>query len=186
MALFIQSKRRKLSNIESEYDSPQIIDVTSKAPEPWVRFSPFYPVGDIPVPFSDGHTSQSVEGIWQGLKVFEEKDVDEAAFYITSMKGIKRTVRKNGRCLGHRQGIGGEQLLGYVEARKRIYLPSYRVVLERNQALVSQLDQMQREGHVVLLDYETNGDIENTRKPLSHAWLMRYWICGVYDELCQA
>ena len=31
--------------------------------------SPFYPHGGIPIPFSGSVTSQSVEGIWQGLKV---------------------------------------------------------------------------------------------------------------------
>lgn len=48
-----------------------MLDVTSKGPEPWQRFSPFYAHGGIPVPFSVGLAGVSIEGIWQGLKVFE-------------------------------------------------------------------------------------------------------------------
>jgi hypothetical protein len=53
-----------------------LIDVTSRGPQPWVRFSPFYPHGDLLVPFSPGQAGASVEGIWQGLKVFARQDVD--------------------------------------------------------------------------------------------------------------
>ena len=71
-------------------DGEQIIDVTSKGPDPWVRFSPFYPHGGIPVPFSPGEVAASVEGIWQGLKVFENADVDPTSLANTKMKGIQR------------------------------------------------------------------------------------------------
>ena len=67
----------------------------------------------------------SVEGVWQGLKVFESADVDRRKFEVTSMKGLKRTVRRFGQCLGHRWGAGDWTLLGYREARYRIYLPTY-------------------------------------------------------------
>ncbi|MDB0601986.1 hypothetical protein PL373_12645 [Tenacibaculum maritimum] len=42
-----------------------------------------------------------VEGVWQGLKVFESSDIDVKKFEIDSMKNIKRTVRKNAKVLGH-------------------------------------------------------------------------------------
>jgi hypothetical protein len=53
----------------------------------------------------------SVEGIWQGLKVFEKADVDPATLQIATMKGIKRTVRTFGKVLGHRAGLAGDRLL---------------------------------------------------------------------------
>jgi hypothetical protein len=55
-----------------------------------VRFSPFYPHGGIPIPNSPGVFAQSVEGIWQGLKVFENEDVDPSRWQITDPRGIKR------------------------------------------------------------------------------------------------
>ena len=36
---------------------------------------------------------------------------------------VKRTTRKYCPCLGHRKGVHGEELLGYLTARKQIYLP---------------------------------------------------------------
>lgn len=53
MAIFIADRRSKVATLQREYDDPAIVDVTSKGPEPWVRFSLFYPHGGIPVPF--GH-----------------------------------------------------------------------------------------------------------------------------------
>lgn len=48
-----------------------IVDVTSKSPTHFVKFSPFYPIGPLNVPGTNGLTTVSVEGAWQGLKVFE-------------------------------------------------------------------------------------------------------------------
>lgn len=48
--IFVESKRKKIETIKRLYPKSQIIDVTSKADNPWVKFSPFYPIGEIPVP----------------------------------------------------------------------------------------------------------------------------------------
>lgn len=156
-----------------------IYDVTSRGAEPWLRFSPFYPHGGIPVPFSPGVVSMSVEGIWQGLKVFEQADVDVSRFTVTTMRGLKRSAAKYGRVLGHRAGVAGDHLLPYVEARHLLYLPSYRWTLEHNLAsLVEELRRAAERQTVVLLDYETNCDVEDTRRPLSHACLIARYIEG--------
>jgi len=169
----VQSKRRKIANILKDYPNAIIIDVTSKGTLPYLKFSPFYPIGGIPVPFSKGIFSASVEGIWQGLKVFEKEEVDVKKFQITAMKGLKRTVRKFGIPKGHRKGVNGQALLDYITARKEIYLPTYNWVLENKLTIeLNQLKALAKEKTVVLLDYETNGDIENPTKPLSHAQLI--------------
>ncbi|WP_374223344.1 hypothetical protein [Streptomyces sp. F63] len=59
-----------MASLTAAFPGAEVIDVTSRAPEPWVRLSPFYPHGGIPVPYCDDVTSESVEGIWQALKVF--------------------------------------------------------------------------------------------------------------------
>ena len=73
--IFIESKRKKLENILKKYPGAIIADVTSQAKDGLVRLSLFYPHGDIPVPFCKRYTAACVEGIWQGLKVFENEDV---------------------------------------------------------------------------------------------------------------
>jgi hypothetical protein len=161
----------------TQWPGATVIDVTSRGPQPWVRFSPFYPHGGIPVPFTPGVFSQSVEGVWQALKVFDGTDVDPSRLEITSMKHIKRTTRKYGPVLGHRAGLRGDDLLSYSVARREIYLPSYRWVLEnRVPELVAELGELARSAEVVLLDYTVNADIDDLAQPLSHAALVCRYI----------
>lgn len=168
MPIEVASKRRKVKRPDAV-----VIDVTSRGPEPWVRFSPFYPHGQIPVPLSEGVMSESVEGLWQALKVFESADVEPSKLSVTSMKGLKRTVRRFGPVRGHRAGLAGERLLDYRTARREIYLPAYRWVLEhRLRAEVTLLRELAESADVVLLDYTTNGDVEDLSTPLSHAALI--------------
>ena len=180
--IIIESKKKKLETLKDEYPDAMIIDVTSHAQDEFVKFSPFYPNGGIPVPFTDD-IAVSVEGIWQGLKVFEDADVDTSFFSKRDMKNLKRTVRKHGPCLGHRKGVHGEELLGYIEARKLIYLPCYKWVLENKlQKLVAAVRIISKNKPVVVLDYNTNPDVNNPKKPLSHASLIKAYIEGNYPE----
>jgi hypothetical protein len=182
MAIFVASRRRARGSVEAAYPGALILDVTSRSGPPWVGLSPFYPHGGIPVPFSPGVTAQSVEGIWQALKVFADHDVDPAKLEITSMRGLKRTVRKYGAVLGHRAGLTGVELLPYERARREIYLPAYRWVLDNPAAdLVDELRRLASEGDVVLLDYGTNDDVGDVSGPLSHAGLVRRHIEGQWQ-----
>jgi len=179
MPIQVAGRRRSAKTLSRESPRALIIDVTSRAPDPWVRLSPFYPHGGIPVPRSPCVTSQSVEGIWQALKVFESTGVDPSRLVNTRMTGIKRTVRKYGPVLGHRDGLHGERLLPYETARRLIYLPAYRWVLEHHAAdLIERLRALADEQDVVLLDHTTNGDVTDPSSPLSHAALVRLHVEG--------
>ena len=180
--IIIESKRKKPETILKEYPDAILADVTSGAKDGLVKLSPFYPHYDIPVPFSEGYTATCVEAIWQGLKVFESCDVDVQMFQNDTMKNIKRTVRRFGKPLGHRKGVNGKELLGYIEARKQIYIPTYRWVLENKVAhIIERLRAASNEGKtIVLLDYDTNADVENPKKPLSHASLIKAYAKGIY------
>ena len=134
--IIIESKRKKPETILKQYPDAILADVTSGAKDGLVKLSPFYPHGGIPVPFSDGYTATCVEAIWQGLKVFEGCDVDVQMFQNDTMRNIKRTVRRFGKPLGHRKGVHGTELLGYIEARKLIYIPTYKWVLENKVAFI--------------------------------------------------
>ena len=179
--IIIESKRKKAATILKNYPDAILADVTSGAKDGLVKLSPFYPHGGIPVPFSEGYTATCVEAIWQGLKVFEGADVDIQMFYNDTMKNIKRTVRRLGKPLGHRKGVNGTELLGYIEARKQIYIPAYRWVLENKVAsIIERLREASKTKTIVLLDYDTNSDVENVKKPLSHASLIKAYAEGIY------
>lgn len=184
--IIIESKRKKIENILKKYPDAVVADVTSQAKDGLVRLSPFYPHGDIPVPFSEGYTAACVEGVWQGLKVFEDEDIDISMFSNNTMKNIKRTVRKHGRVLGHRKGVLGTEILGYMEAKHQIYIPTYRWMLEHKAMdIIERLRKASETKTIVLLDYNTCCDVDDETKPLSHAYLVKAYAEGFYpfDDL---
>ena len=179
--IVIESKRKKQDTLLKKYPNAIIADVTSHAKDSLVKLSPFFPHGGIPVPFSDNMTAECVEAIWQGLKVFESADVDVSMFQNGTMKNIKRTVRKFGKPLGHRKGVNGMELLGYIEARKLIYIPTYEWVLENKvQNIIERLREASQTKDIVLLDYNTNCDVDDPKQPLSHAFLVKAYVEGIY------
>lgn len=183
--IYIANKRRTEEGIKNQYPNAIILDVTSKAG--WAQqLSPFYPHGGIPIPNSSGMTGMSVEGIWQGLKVFEMQGVSYSHFQNTSMKGLKRTVRTLGKPLGHSYGTNSEELLDYLEARIAIYLPTYKWVLENVPTVKDLVDRIRTKSlttDIVFLDYNTNEDYTNLRSPLSHAALIKLYIKGQYPNI---
>ena len=184
--IIIESKRKKIENILKKYPDAVVADVTSQAKDGLVRLSPFYPHGDIPVPFSEGYTAVCVEGVWQGLKVFEDEDIDISMFSNDTMKNIKRTVRKHGCVLGHRKGVYGTEILGYMEAKHQIYIPTYRWMLEHKAMdIIERLRKASETKTIVLLDYNTCCDVDDEAKPLSHAYLVKAYAEGLYpfDDL---
>ncbi len=183
MPFAIASRRLAAATLHARYGMVPLIDLTSRGPQPWRRFSPFYPHGNIPVPFMVEQRGASVEGIWQGLKVFAQADVDPTKLTITTMQGLKRSVRRFGSVLGHRTGLTGDRLLPYDEARRMIYLPTYRWVLDHYLAEeVAALRQLGEAGTVVLLDYETNSDFTDLTSPLSHAGLVKHYLDGTWPD----
>lgn len=184
--IIIASKRQKIESILKKHPNAIIADVTSQAKDGLVRLSPFYPHGGIPVPFSEGYTAMCVEGIWQGLKVFEDEDIDISVFSNDTMKGIKRTVRKHGQVLGHRKGVHGTEILEYVEAKHLIYIPTYRWMLEHKAMnIIERLRKASETKTIVLLDYNTSCNVDDETKPLSHAYLIKAYAEGLYpfDDL---
>ena len=179
-SIVVVSKRQKKELARWVAQGYVVADVTSKGPKEFQVLSPFYPVGGIPVAeggqpvLEPGVTSESVEGLWQGLKVFEKELVDPKKFHIRNMKKLKRGIsKKRGRVQGH-LGAGG-RLLPYVEARRRLYLPAYDRQLRSVEATAA-LERLRALPQLVLLDYGTNADVEDTRKPLSHAALVRRFL----------
>ncbi len=127
MTIIIANKKSKPDNLRKKFgDDIEIIDVTSKAVEPWVHFSPFWPHGNIPVPFSDGVVATCVEGVWQALKVFESQERRRVQVARHEYEGAKTNCRSLGNVRGHRKGLNGTELLAYRKARELIYLPIYK------------------------------------------------------------
>lgn len=183
--IYVASKRRSLERIQQDYPGSIIFDITSSAPFIQGRMlSPFYPHGNIPIPGdSRGMTASCVEAVWQGLKVFEDCGIDISLFKNTTMRNIKRTVRKNGKTLGHQFGVYSTTILNYVDAKRFIYIPTYKYVLDNVPAvhnLVVKLGERSKTQDIVLLDYNLNPNNIDISKPISHAELVKMYIEGHY------
>ena len=162
----VLSVRQKTEQTRYETEGYTVFNITSNGPPEFRVLSPFYPIGNIPVVdqgqavLEPGTTSASVEGLWQGLKVFEKEPIDRSKFENTSLQNLKRKVTdQRGRVQGH-QGAGGV-LLDYVAARKRLYLPAYELQL-RSAVAAPALQRLRTVPKLVLLDYTTNANVEDT------------------------
>ena len=182
--IYIASKKSKIDSIRVKYPNASIFDITSNSEYEILRvLSPFYPHGNIPVPGMPNVKAACVEAVWQGLKVFEGYGVDYATLHNDTMKNIKRTVRKYGKPLGHQYG---DRVLNYEDARWLIYLPTYFYVLENVPKVKHTLEKIRerlKERDVVFLDYNTNCNVADYSKPLSHAGLVKLYLEENYPML---
>ena len=148
-----------------------------KAGSPYVQLSPFFPVGGVPLPEGVAcgrKDSESVEGLWQGLKIIDGK-TDFGKFEITKMKNLKRSAR-NKTVGGHFVGEDKEPL-DYLAARREIYVPAYLLQLEKMRGVVETLRAEATQHKVALVDY-TDAEWDDLRKPLSHACVLRHVLLG--------
>jgi hypothetical protein len=156
-----------------------VYDVSSYADHPYCQLSPMYVHGGIPVPGSPGVVSDTVEGIWQGLKVIRGQT---APRYFRG-KGQKRGGKKPS---GH---LYAGQLLGLVEARFKIYRPAYEWVLANRvePALIEQFIERALEGRAQYFrDLGDNGDVNNTDESLAHASVLVQYLNRLCAERCRA
>ncbi len=136
---------------------------------PYNMLSPFF-VWDkvIPVPEMEDFKSRTVEGIWQGLKLVNDK-IDKSLFDAKKIK--KRRVEPYGSCKFLFKG----ERINYVEARKKIYKPSYEWMFHN--LLPRDLKEslyILAENNIQLyfFDVDDNSDIENTSSSFSHSSLL--------------
>lgn len=138
------------------------IDVSSRAQKPYSLFSPFSYSHNfhIPVPGTEGIYANSVESIWQGLKIINGV-VDFSLFK-------KRPEKRKGDVQGH---LFGSQSLGIVDARRNIYQPAYLFHFQhhipekiKEEVLLKAL----KEG-VAFYDVEENVKINNSNSRLAHS-----------------
>lgn len=138
-----------------------VIDVSSYADDPYCTLSPMWPHGGIPIPGLPKETSDSVEGIWQGLKIIEGQT---APRYFTG-QGRKR----GGTPRGHRYG---SKLLKLVEAREKIYRVAYEWMLTHraDQTLIEQFIERSFAGVKQFFhDVSDNGNVNNPDEGWAHA-----------------
>jgi hypothetical protein len=149
-----------------------VYDVSSYAEFPYCTLSPMWVHGGIPVPGMPGTASDTVEGIWQGLKVIR----GAVAPRYFSGPGKKR----GGKPSGHRHG---PSLLKIAAAREKIYRVAYEWVLANriDPALIDQFVAQAFSGVTQYFhDVSDNGDINNPNEGWAHAAVLVQYL----NRLC--
>jgi len=164
-------------NSRFEWATPEVgrarngIDVSSKGHSTYKIFSPFSHSSSysIPVPGKESVRADSVEGIWQGLKIIDGV-TDESLFH-------GRPKKRKGIPSGHRyEGFtwDNKPTLDYKSARKQIYVPAYVYHAVNNcvDSVKEDLEHRLQSGNVVIYDVDSNGSINDLSQPYSHASLL--------------
>lgn len=186
--IFVANRKRKKEGLIEEFGNAFFLDVTYSSDDEVLRtLSPMYPHGNVPVPFSSRKlVAKSLEGIWQGLKVFSNEGADFSWFCKFGDKGIKRVenLHGRGRILGHQQGIYEDRpLLNIIEARSYIYAPVYKWILKNNcKKAIDYIKQCLEKNDVVLLEAGNQADIRDVYTPLVHSELVRLFIEDLYPK----
>src|SRR5262245_10732728 len=139
----------------------RIYDVSSYADPPYCQLSPVWAHGGIPIPGMPGKSSDSVEGIWQGLKVIRGK----IAPHLFRGRGQKRGGKPSGHLYGDRE-------LGIVEARLKIYrvADEWRLGNRIDPALIGGFVEAACAGvEQHFHDLGDNGDVNNPDEAWAHA-----------------
>lgn len=175
------------------------LSVSSRAPvlnpDGWRDLWPLSPFSVIPeglpVPGLPGVMSKTVENAWQFLKVWPGEDQwleDEARAAFQSDCAIRYPRGHRVRAVAHYWHETGE-MLDYVTARMKIYLPLYLQLLELPDRLrlIERLRQEAQQRTVCIWDFDSYDAerfgienefdvIFNTERPFAHAFILAFVI----------
>jgi len=158
----------------------EMIDMRVDAPVPWCRFHLAYQHGHIPIPQMPGHSSESVQGIVEGLALVARSGQPgkiNPGYFMGP--GRPRRIQKGQWCVGYRVGT---RAVSIGEARQNLLMPAYLWVLHnRLKAFVKRLDQMGRDKDLHLYDGASNIDIHDP-KPFSGAAVVVSLINGTLRQ----
>ncbi|WP_156446192.1 DUF6939 family protein [Burkholderia stagnalis] len=168
-----------------------MVDSFNGAPanmRPYRFFNPFlcWPEPAIPVPGQPGRLARSVESIWQGLKLVDNRtDFDQ----LTSVPRKRPTDAERRVLAGYRYRDScfayGDRQLDLLDARFLIYLPSYLFVLDKlapEPLLQALRDHVDHVGPVLFYDWDANQDITDTSASFSHSAILASWFNGSLEE----
>lgn len=135
------------------------------------KMDPGFPLGRIEVPgWKTWKTSLSVMGMWEGLKVFAKKDVDESYFSDEKKLGKSRGCKSYGKLLGVKIG---DEVMDVDAAVKEVFVKVFKeTVADRMGPVLETLREEAGKRPVVLLDYAEGKE----KYPVSHVELLKEMI----------
>jgi hypothetical protein len=175
-----------LSMLEEAPKGALTINATSRSSTQWsTGLSPFF-LG--PVPLYGGQIAQNVENGWQYTKVYKEH-IDQNLNPTPQYFEWAREGWANHRAVRYPMGKGARPeysywdglKLGYIEARKKIYIPLYAYAVAKSQAY-QKLKEIYAKQDVYLRDFDGYNHrklnmsyeevINNPKRKMGHAFVL--------------
>lgn len=149
---------------------------------------PTFPHGKIPIPGADATAEHrhaaSVEGLYEGMKVFSNATISYASMENTDMRNIKRyQSASKGQFQGYKEALNSNVLLNELQARQKLYLPAYKFVLDgaAHSYLEPLMDALAQGKKVVLVDSKKQQHkISDEQHPISYALLIALYLKNEY------
>lgn len=184
---------------KDKYDLKKSINTTSSSKN-WSRgLSPFL-LG--PVPLYEGAVlpySQTMESAWQNSKLYPEHADEEGnptrEHFEWAKKGWERKraerypMGKGHRPLCHWWG----EPLGYIEARRKIYIPLYAKAVAKTRAFARLREEYVKAGSVTLWDFDGYNHrrmgltiqevVRNPDRNMGHAFVLAHLLEKMHPEL---
>ncbi len=122
----------------------------------------------------EGLSAVSVESMWQGTKIFREGGIPD----VHALEGEWRRGKAR-RPIGAWAGPGKPLITTPGEARRRIYVPAFRRLIEhwlRDETVAGWVERARRhDGPVFLRDHDIGRGIDRNGA-MSHAWVLATWL----------
>jgi hypothetical protein len=167
-----------------EVEGEECLCLAHDADDPWRKFSPQYQHGQIPVPGMKGMYAESIQGLWEGMKLIGPKGKKGRINpgYFTG-PGRFRALKEGEWCSGF--SYDGRQI-GMAEARIRIFLPCYVWMIQNHCAdLLGNIKIRASRQDIWLYDKIGNVDPTDTSMEISHAAIVVAFLNNAVTELEQ-
>lgn len=182
---------------------PHAVEVDTTSRGGFKDLSPFF-LGPLKDPLT-GQTCQRMENYWQFSKVYDEHfdpftNAPNAAYWewrnagFNSYRAQRYPMGKGRKPVGSLSHTG--ELLCYIDARKRLYIPAYSALVKYTPSYKMLYDWMYVEGRdIVLRDFDgynhhdaglTLKDVvDNHRKSMGHAFILAGMLTGQLHMMLQ-
>lgn len=174
----------------------ELVDVTSRSNGIFSTLSPFF-AG--PVELYGGHVAKNVENAWQYSKLYKEfadagGNPTEEYFKWAERGWAKETADRHpmGRSKPLCSIWDGEKL-GYVEARKRIYIPLYAEAVIKTEGFAELKKRYEDGAKLCLLDfdgwnhqklgYNANDIANDETRRMGHCFVLKFLLEGTLDSI---
>lgn len=180
---------------EAPPESSQAINVTSGSTTLWARgLSPFF-LG--PCSLYDGRTAKNVENAWQYSKVYAQFIGPDNEILPSYLEWAQKGWAKN---YADRYPMGKGAIpefvfwegdrLGYIEARKRVYLPLYAQSVVKTDSFARLQEIVSKGEPVTLIDFDVHAAgtqnlyqaLQNPHKKFGHGFVLYGLLTGEIDH----